>query len=230
MSRIVLALSGGLDSTTLLGHFLDEGHEVIPVVFYYGSKHNLRELEATVDILSYYNAHSSKFSINKTEAHAFDLSKVFEKCKSNLIQGQGEIPEGHYEDDNMKQTVVPGRNLIFASILASVAESEGADTIALGVHTGDHHIYPDCRPRFVKALDEVIRASTDDKVKVICTFSLLDKADILRIGNALNPPVPYELTRTCYTDGELACGKCGSCNERLEAFKKIGMKDPINYA
>ena len=129
----------------------------------------------------------------------------------------------------MKKTVVPGRNLIFASVMASLAESIEANEIALGVHAGDHHIYPDCRPEFIKTLDSVIYLSTDKKVEVVTPFVGLDKTLILLEGYNQHPPVPYGLTRTCYKDQGTACGKCGSCRERLEAFASINKDDPIQY-
>ena len=139
----------------------------------------------------------------------------------------GEIPEGHYNDATMSQTVVPGRNLMFASILAGYAESIGFNRIALGVHKGDHEIYPDCRKEFVKALDSCIYLSTDKSVEVYTPLIDMDKIEIVQEG--LDLEVPYHLTRTCYKDQERSCGVCGSCVERLEAFKLNNVKDPIEY-
>ena len=104
--------------------------------------------------------------------------------------------------------------------MAGLAESVGAESIALGVHSGDHHIYPDCRPEFVSALHQVVHASSDGEVSIITPLLHLDKTGILEIGYELQPNVPYHLTRTCYKDQPLSCGKCGSCSERLEAFEK----------
>jgi 7-cyano-7-deazaguanine synthase len=161
--------------------------------------------------------------------HEFNLTDAFGDFNSNLLKSGGDIPEGHYEEESMKLTVVPGRNLIFSAIMAGLAESIGAEDIALGVHSGDHAIYPDCRPDFIISLAETVKASSDGKVKVRTPLLFEDKTSILRIGHSLNPPVPYKLTRTCYKDQELSCGKCGSCQERLEAFGKLGIKDPIDY-
>lgn len=147
---------------------------------------------------------------------------------SNLLLACGqEIPEGPYQEESMKKTIVPGRNLIFAAIMAGLAESVGASAIALAVHSGDHAIYPDCRPEFIKALDSVIYLSSSRKVEVIAPFLNQDKADILRVGIRLQ--VPYNLTRSCYKNQDTSCGKCGTCIERLEAFQKIGIQDPIKY-
>ena len=162
--------------------------------------------------------------------HQIDISGAFNEFKSNLLLSGDEIPEGHYEHESMTKTVVPGRNLILASIMAGLAESVGAGVVALGVHTGDHHIYPDCRPNFIAALYEVIRSSSDGKVIVQAPFLNLDKTEILKIGfTKVGVPVPYHLTRTCYKNQAASCGRCGSCTERLEAFANIGMKDHIEY-
>lgn len=224
MKKIVLSLSGGMDSVTLLGVLLEQGYTVHCCTFCYGSKHNTWENRAAENVINFYLAKNMPVF-----NHPFDLSMIMQDFKSNLFQNQGEIPEGHYAEETMKVTVVPGRNLIFASIMAGFAESIKADAIALGVHSGDHHIYPDCRKEFVKALDTTIFLSSDKQVEVLAPFSNMDKADILKAGNSLLIPVPYHLTRTCYKNQQLACGKCGSCVERLEAFNKIGVEDPVEY-
>ena len=139
------------------------------------------------------------------------------------------IPQGHYAADNMKSTVVPGRNLIFLSIMASLAETVGATEIALGVHAGDHFIYPDCRPAFIEIAKKCIELSSDNLVTIITPFLHYTKGDIVRLGNGLDMKVPFHLTRTCYTSNEIACGKCGSCVERLEAFSENNIEDPIPY-
>jgi len=148
---------------------------------------------------------------------------------SALIGDDRDVPEGHFEDEVMKQTVVPGRNLLFASTMASVAENIGADKVALGVHAGDHFIYPDCRPEFIRSLNTTIYLSTDGQVGVTAPWTKKTKADILNVGYNLDPPVPYYLTRTCYKSQANSCGQCGACVERLEAFKKTNHSDPILY-
>lgn len=217
MSKIVLALSGGLDSTTLLSRCLDEGREVLTVHFQYGSTHNPWELDAVSGLLGWFG-----------QSHrCVDLRGVFANTGSSLM-GAAPIPEEHYAAESMRSTVVPGRNLIFASVLASIAEATGADAVGLGVHAGDHHIYPDCRPDFVFALSGVVRASTEGKVGVYAPFLHVTKADIVREGLRLE--TPYALTRTCYKAQGTPCGVCGSCRERLEAFELNGVKDPVVYS
>jgi 7-cyano-7-deazaguanine synthase len=223
--KVVMGLSGGMDSTTLLGFFLEHGYSVECCIFYYGSKHNQWENKAAQDVLDFYKDVGSL-----VKGRLINISQIMKGFKSNLLLSGGDIPEGHYHAENMRQTVVPSRNLIFASIMAGIAESIGAEKIALGAHQGDHHIYPDCRAEFIKSLDETICLSSDRKVEVICPFLKDDKTSILQYGYAFKIPVPYHLTRTCYKDQAISCGKCGSCQERLSAFSFLGIADPIQYA
>jgi len=232
MKKVVIGLSGGMDSVTMLAYYIYEGiintvdensqeNEIFPIIFNYGSKHNKFENKAALDVCKFYNI----------EPKLVDLPFVNQLFKSNLLNGQGDIPEGHYQAANMSQTVVPGRNLIFLSIMAGYAESIGADTIAFGAHSGDHAIYPDCRPEFAYTANATIFLSSDKKIIVESPFLYMDKTKILEVGYSIPKELrpPYELTRTCYKDQETSCGKCGSCQERLEAFKNIGKKDPIKY-
>lgn len=218
--KVVLGLSGGMDSSTLAGYYVNEGYKVFPIIFTYGSKHNKYENECAFKIAE---------ELNCVPPQLVRLDFIEKLFKSNLLQSGGDIPEGHYEDKSMSKTVVPGRNSIFISILAGYAESIGADTIAIGAHSGDHHIYPDCRPQFIEKMKEVIHSSSEGKVILEAPFIEFYKLDILEIGYSLDKQIPYEFTRTCYKDQSLSCGKCGSCQERLEAFKLLGKKDPIEY-
>jgi 7-cyano-7-deazaguanine synthase len=224
MKKIVIGLSGGMDSTTLLGMLLNEEYEVHCCNFQYGSKHNKWEAIAVEKIIEYYK--ELGFHLIK---HTIDVRAAFKDFESDLLLSGGEIPEGHYNDENMKNTVVPGRNMIFTSIMAGLAESIGAEGVALGVHQGDHHIYPDCRREFIKALDSAVYLSSDKKIEIFTPLLDEDKTSILKIGYDLRFYVPYHLTRTCYKNQEDSCGKCGSCQERLEAFRNIKIADPIRY-
>ena len=219
-SKIVLGLSGGMDSSTLAAYYINKGYEVYPLIFNYNSKHNKYENECAFKVAK---------ALGCAEPKLVNLDFIHGLFKSNLLQDQGEIPEGHYEDVSMSKTVVPGRNSIFICIMAGYAESIGASKIAVGVHAGDHHIYPDCRPNFINAINLAVEFSSDGKVTVEAPFLNYTKFDILKIGYGLSTPVPYELTRTCYKDQPISCGKCGSCTERLEAFSLLGKKDPIEY-
>mgnify|MGYP000164370577 CR=1 FL=1 len=223
-NKIVMGLSGGMDSATLLGILLEQGHQVHCCIFYYGSKHNQYEITAAEDVIGDYQ--NKEFPVIE---HHIDISTVMKDFSSNLLLTGGEIPEGHYQAENMGKTVVPARNLIFASIMAGLAESIQAKNVALGIHQGDHHIYPDCRVEFAKALDTTVFLSSDKKVEITAPLLAENKTSILRKGYSLDPPVPYHLTRTCYKNQPISCGKCGSCIERLEAFNKLSRPDPIEY-
>jgi len=214
---VVLSLSGGLDSSTLLGYLVHQGMRPYCVSFTYGSKHNKYENKAARDIASFYNV--SLIEMN--------LSEVFGNFNSSLLLNQGAIPEGPYTDKTMSSTIVPSRNIIFLSILSGLAWTVNASYIAIGIHAGDHAIYPDCRTEFYKAMDSALYLGTDKKVQMLAPFVDMDKKEVVRIGHSLG--VPFQLTRTCYKDQEIACGKCGSCVERLESFAEIGVTDPIIY-
>jgi len=217
--KIVLSLSGGMDSAALLGTLLGTGHEVFAVSFFYGSKHNQYELEAARKL-------ADRYGIKR---QSMDISGIFAGFKSALLKEDSRsIPEGHYEDRTMVQTVVPGRNMIFSAILAGLAQSFEYDAVALGIHAGDHVIYPDCRPVFKESMDLAIKTASEYSVSLYAPFLGMNKGDIVKVG--MEHKVPFELTRTCYKDQSLSCGKCGSCTERLLAFAENGLIDPIQYA
>ena len=209
--KILVSLSGGLDSTTLMAFLLWRQHDVQAVSFKYPSKHNELELESAQAICKHYGV-----------THTIvDATSVFESFKSSLLVTGGPIPEGHYEAANMVSTVVPCRNLIFGSIIAGLASSLMVDYIALGVHSGDHAIYPDCRPDFVEAFDSCVQYATDGTQHVVTPFVQINKIDIAELAMFLE--VPIDMTRTCYTDNEIPCGKCGACVERAEALSLAKM-------
>lgn len=215
--KVVLSLSGGMDSTTLLSKLLDQSHQVYPFQFVYGSKHNPWECEAVNKISQHY----------AIEVPVIDLSAPFEQIQSDLLKSGGDIPEGHYNDSNMSKTVVPGRNSIFIAFLTGIAESIKADYVALGIHSGDHHIYPDCRPEYFRQMKKAMLLASDFKVELIAPFLDMNKTSIISLG--MNLETPYHLTRTCYKDQPVACGRCGSCQERMEAFFNNGLEDPVEY-
>lgn len=220
--KSVISFSGGMDSATLLWDVKatsPKDEVVIAVNFIYGSKHNQYEREAARAL--------SVRAPGLVKYREIDLTPVMAGFKSDLMLTGGDVPEGHYEAKSMERTVVPARNVIFASILSGIAWSEGADRVYLGVHAGDHAIYPDCRPEFVEAMGEAVRTGTGNKVRLFAPYLDIDKADILGIGLRLN--VPYQLARTCYKAQPVACGKCGSCQERLAAFAKHQTADPADY-
>ena len=215
--KAVVSLSGGMDSTAVLARLLDEGKKVECFGFEYGSKHNPYEQAAARAVADFY----------KVSYTLIDLSAVASHLQSNLLKTGGAIPEGHYNDQSMSLTVVPGRNIIFLSILAGIAWSREDSEIGIGIHQGDHAIYPDCRQSFFRAMGQAIREGTDNRVSIVAPFLDTDKAGIVKWG--LKHGVPFYLTRTCYKDQPVACGKCGSCRERLEAFEQNNQEDPIRY-
>ena len=216
--KIVMALSGGLDSAVLLAKALAFGHTVTCAQVQYGSKHNKLEGEAADRVARYYGV----------PILSLDLRGAFVWSQSNLLRTGNAVPEGHYEEESMRATVVPGRNLVIVAALAGVAESLTADEVWLGVHAGDHFIYPDCRPAFVHAANQTVVHSTEGRVTVAAPFLHFDKARIVAMGAGLG--APFGVTRTCYTDAEIACGRCGSCVERREAFAVNGLTDPVLYS
>ncbi len=218
MPKVIVSLSGGMDSATVLASALEATHEVARAVnFIYGSKHNALENEAASAVAAHY----------KIPFQVIDMTSTFVDFKSDLLNTGGAIPEGHYESESMKRTVVPARNIIFTSVLAGLAVSLEASQVWLGIHAGDHAIYPDCRPEFYRAMREAVYRGTDGEVSLVAPFLCSKKHQILSYGFGLG--VPYQLTRTCYTNDRLACGKCGSCQERLEAFALCDAKDPVAY-
>lgn len=222
--RVFLSLSGGVDSTTLYALLLSKGMEVVPVFFRYPSKHNDMEMAAAARVAAHYEALGQKPLVT------IDVRPLFTGIRSNLLVDGGDIPSNPYDKTTMAQTVVPGRNLIFASILAahaqSVTSTEGDKSyVALGMHGGDHEIYPDCRPEFVTSLQNTIHLSSDGKVVVITPLVNLSKTDLVAMGLGLG--APYELTRSCYNGTDKPCGVCGTCRERQKAFADNGVKDPI---
>ena len=225
--KCVCALSGGMDSSTALAVAVDKhgAKEVLAVGFYYGSRHGRWENIAAKKVADYY---SVPFRL-------LDLSAVMGSFKSALIAtDERPIPEGHYEEENMRQTVVPNRNMIFLSILTGIAVSEGCSEVWLGAHAGDFACYPDCRPAFIEAMQNAIGKATkwednEPGITLECPFLYTNKLGILKAGFALTAPPPYQYTRTCYTDNEVSCGRCGACCERRESFQLLGIEDPIPY-
>ena len=213
--KSLVVLSGGMDSATALAWARGTHKEVSAVHFQYGSKHNLRELQAAEKLAVHYNI----------GLHVVHLP--FSQFKSDLLLSGGDIPEGHYADESMKRTVVPFRNGILLAFAAGLAESIGAGSVVLGNHAGDHAIYPDCRPEFAAKMAEAIRLGTYAQIELLCPFQNINKTEIAKIGKAL--AVPYQLTWTCYKGKEKHCGKCGSCVERQEAFRDSNQMDPTVY-
>ena len=212
-----MLVSGGMDSVTAL-HAAVREHEVTAALsFDYGSKHNHRELPLARE-------QAEALGVPHT---VIGLGFMAEHFTSALLTGGDEIPEGHYEEANMKQTVVPFRNGIMLSIAAGFAESRGAEGLVIAAHSGDHAIYPDCREPFMAAMAAAIREGTYAGVAVLRPFIGLTKAAIAAEGARLG--VDFARTWSCYKGGERHCGACGTCVERREAFLLAGLTDPTDY-
>ena len=216
--KIALLLSGGMDSTVALWHSLAEGHEVVACLgMNYASKHNAKELP-----MAAWQAEQAKVPF-----HTVDLTFMDQLFQSDLLKSGGDIPEGHYEEKNMKSTVVPFRNGILLSVAAGFAESQGAEGLVIAAHSGDHAIYPDCREDFLAPMSQAITAGTYAKVQVLRPFVALRKEDIAARGTELG--VDFTRTWSCYKGQDLHCGKCGTCVERKEAFALANLSDPTIY-
>ena len=219
--RAVTICSGGMDSATLVAYMKEQDYDQTIISFNYGQRHK-KELTSAAAIAKLFGA----------EHHIVDISTIQPLLRgSSQTDSSVPVPEGHYSEDNMKLTVVPNRNAIMLSIAYGAAVAVGAKVLAYGAHAGDHFIYPDCRPEFVEKLSEALALGNvgfaDASLKLIAPFSQFSKGDILRFGLARG--VPYDLTWTCYKGGDLACGRCGCCVERLQAFSENQVEDPLPY-
>ena len=217
MTKIIVVYSGGLDSFTLLNEAIRSGKDVSSLSFDYGQKHN-KELHFV-----------EKFCAQESiDSKIVDVSSIKELFQGSSLTDEIDIPKGHYEDDSMKSTVVPNRNMILISLALGYAVTKKAEEVWFGAHAGDHAIYPDCRPEFVEKMDAVARIANYSPIAVKAPYIAMSKTEILAIG--LNMQLDYGLTWTCYEGKELACGSCGACHERLESFAANNVIDPIKYS
>ncbi|WP_158770626.1 MULTISPECIES: 7-cyano-7-deazaguanine synthase QueC [unclassified Paraglaciecola] len=216
VQKVVVIFSGGMDSFTVLNMAVNDGYEVYALSFDYGQRHS-KELD-----------YASRACQNLGVSHKIiDISAINELIGGSSLTSDIDIPEGHYAEESMKQTVVPNRNMILLSMAVGYAVSLDATKVFYGAHSGDHAIYPDCRPEFVERMNDVCAIANYEKVEIISPFLYQSKIDILTAG--LNMGLDYNLTWTCYNGREKACGKCGACQERLEAFEQNNTQDPLSY-
>ena len=216
--KVIVLLSGGMDSVTAL-HDALQSHTVVGALsFDYGAKHHAKELPMAA-------WHCSSIGIPH---RIVPLAFIAEEFSSDLLQRGGAIPDGHYDEETMKSTVVPFRNGIMLSIAAGFAESNDAGAVVIAAHSGDHAIYPDCRETFMDPMARAIREGTYARIELLRPFIATDKAGIVRRGAELG--VDFSKTWSCYKGGDLHCGTCGTCVERREAFELAKVPDPTPYA
>jgi 7-cyano-7-deazaguanine synthase len=219
--KAVIVLSGGLDSTTCMGIAREEGYALYPITFYYNQRHD-REVEQAKKIAKHYGVGHRHKIVN--------VSFLGEIGGSALTDQTMEVRTGGVEED-IPDTYVPARNLIFLSLASAYAEVIGARRIYTGVSAVDYSGYPDCRPEFIRSFSETVNLATkmgvSEKMEIRTPLIHLSKAETIKRGLELN--VPYELTTSCYLGGEEACGECDSCLLRLKGFKENNVTDPIAY-
>jgi len=216
--KVIVLCSGGMDSVTAL-HWAARAHAVTGAVsFDYGAKHNTREIPFAAE-------HAAALGVPHT---TIPLDFVGRHFASNLLKSGASIPEGHYEDQTMRQTVVPFRNGIMLAAAGGLAESVGAEGLVIAAHSGDHAIYPDCREDFMQAMAAALRSGTYAGIELLRPFIAMNKAGIAAEGARLG--VDFARTWSCYVGGAIHCGKCGTCVERREAFIEAGLPDPTKYA
>lgn len=215
MKDSVIIISGGMDSTVLLYEYKDR--IALAVSFDYGSNHNDKEIP-------FAKMHCDRLGIKHI---TIPLQFMKEYFHSSLLEGAEAVPEGNYDDENMKSTVVPFRNGIMLAIAAGLAENYGLKHVMMANHGGDHTIYPDCRPEFVKGMSNAIAAGTYDGITLEAPYTNITKGDIAAKGKALG--IDFAETWSCYKGGEVHCGKCGTCTERKEALAQAGIEDNTIY-
>lgn len=225
MEKAVIILSGGLDSTTCMGIARDKGYALYPLTFQYGQKHS-REVEQAKKIADYYGVKEHRL------VHLDFLEQI---GGSSLTSSTLEIPTRKIEgqaSDEIPNTYVPARNLIFLSLATAYAEVIGAKVIYIGISAVDFSGYPDCRPEFLESMNQTVREATKaglkgESIRIEAPLLHLSKAETIRLGMKLG--VPYHLTTSCYLGEEEACGVCDSCLLRLKGFREAGFTDPIPY-
>ena len=218
--KAVAIVSGGMDSVTLAYLLDSEGYDLHLLSINYGQRHNKE--------ISYAERCAERLGAAFDVA---DISGIGRLLSGSALTDDLDVPHGHYAAENMAVTVVPNRNAIMLSIAYGVAVARGAKLVACAVHAGDHYVYPDCRPQFIRAFDVMQRQAVEgfghSNLYLYAPFMSKTKAEIVQTGIALK--VPYADTWSCYKGRDLHCGLCGTCNERKEAFQIADVPDPTKY-
>jgi len=217
VSRVIV-LSGGMDSAVALLWAKQQGHVAHAVSIDYGQRHRKEILFA-----------GQLASLTDTPHTVVDMSSLKGLLPgSALTDDSVEVPKGHYADPTMKATVVPNRNMILLSVAVAAACAHDATHVVYGAHAGDHPIYPDCRPEFVEAMWHACSVCWYEPIELEAPFIDKTKAEVVALGEALG--VQWKYTWSCYEGGDIHCGRCGTCVERIEAFEIAGVHDPTEYA
>jgi 7-cyano-7-deazaguanine synthase len=222
----VVIFSGGLDSTVLLsrevstlGYGMSDG-AVVALSFNYGQRHGSRELEAAAEVCATLDV----------EHVVVDLTAVGALLSGSALTDPAvDVPDGHYAEESMRSTIVPNRNAVMVSVATAYAVAHGHKHVLFGAHAGDHYVYPDCRPEFVKRMNLAMVSANAGvaEVYVVAPFVEMTKTDVVRHGDRIGAPMA--LSWSCYNGRSLHCGTCGTCTERREAFHDAGVDDPTEY-
>jgi 7-cyano-7-deazaguanine synthase len=215
--KALVLLSGGLDSTTVLSHALSKGYEVTCLSFNYGQRHSI-ELESSRKIAEKMKVERKVFSLDLRQFGGSSLTSDID------------VEEGKFGREEVPNTYVPGRNIIFLSIAGAIADIKKCEAIMIGVNAVDYSGYPDCRPEFISSMEKSLRTGLafSSTLKIEAPLQTMSKAEIIKYGMKLG--TPYELTHSCYLGNEEACGKCDSCLLRLKGFMEAGYEDPVKYS
>ena len=218
MTRALAVASGGMDSSTLCYWLRDQQRLDLVVSVDYGQRHR-RELDSAKIIANHLGV----------EHLVVDLTALGAQLGGSALTDDIDVPHGHYAEDNMKITVVPNRNMIMLAAAGGIAVARGLSAVCTAVHAGDHFVYPDCRPAFVESCSQTLTVATDGfgSVAVEAPFVMMTKAEIAALGDQLG--VPWADTWTCYEGGDVHCGRCATCVERIEAFAIAEVDDPTTY-
>ena len=214
--KVVVVYSGGMDSFTLLNRVIKQGDKPFAISFNYGQRH-VKEIDVASQVCKQLGI----------QHKAVDISTINTLIGGSSLTSNIDVPEGHYEEESMKATVVPNRNMILLSLAVGYAVSIESTKVYYGAHSGDHAIYPDCRPVFVEKMNDVCAIANYESIEIVTPYLKQSKVEILAEG--LRMELDYENTWTCYNGREQSCGKCGACQERLEAFERNGVTDPLEY-